>query len=159
MLLSNFSNHGEKTKNVFENGWWITTHLWYVKPFLLQGLKKVIATGFIPLSLLYIILRTVIWEGSRWLEKFKPAEQTSSQESGPDVSSQDGPSPVGSRSKSQISSGDTSSLQTDFLCPRIEISWGGGTFFYCCPSVRPSIRLSVCTNLTWKLNIFPLLLN
>ena len=26
-------------------------------------------------------------------------------------------------------------------------------------SVRPSVHLSVCTNLTWKLNIFPLLLN
>ena len=28
-----------------------------------------------------------------------------------------------------------------------------------CPSICQSIRLSVCTNLTWKLNIFPLHLN
>ena len=35
----------------------------------------------------------------------------------------------------------------------------GGILFYRCLSVRPSVPLSVCTNLTWKLNIFPLLLN
>ena len=40
-----------------------------------------------------------------------------------------------------------------FLCPRIERS--GVILFYRCPSDR----LSVCTNLTWKLHIFPLLLN
>ena len=28
-----------------------------------------------------------------------------------------------------------------------------GILFYCCPSVRPPIHLSVCTNFTWKLNI------
>ena len=45
-----------------------------------------------------------------------------------------------------------------FLCTCIK-----GSRAYCftvvCLSVRPSVHLSVCTNLTWKLNIFPLLLN
>ena len=43
------------------------------------------------------------------------------------------------------------------------VSKDQGILFYRCLSVRPSVHLtvppSVCTNLTWKLNIFPLLLN
>ena len=44
--------------------------------------------------------------------------------------------------------------QSKFLCPCIERSWA-----YCFTVVFLSVRLSVCTNLTWKLIIFLLLLN
>ena len=43
-----------------------------------------------------------------------------------------------------------------FMLPHWKI---GGMLLFCCPSVCLFIRLSVCTKLTWKLNIFILLIN
>ena len=56
----------------------------------------------------------------------------------------------------KIYSINTSLSQAFFMPPHRKI---GGILFYCCPSIHLSVRLSVCTNLTWKLNIFPLHLN
>ena len=46
----------------------------WLSQYSLRGLMIVIATGFIPLSLLSVVLTMVMWESSHWLKKKYCAE-------------------------------------------------------------------------------------